>query len=156
MTFVELFEFCNRKASKLRSIISRTNHSISRWFLPLHWLFLDLLCFVWYISFRFVVFRFVLWYFISFRFVSLYFVSLYFVSFSFLSLVVPYPAFRKAEIHGCTIYHTLPVTRFTTHYHTLHVFNVLSTFKHYFTQNMMLSRVLIIFILMSKKSRKYR
>ena len=33
--------------------------------------------------------------------------------------------------------------RFTTqwHYHTLHVFNVLSTFKHYFTQNMMFSSV---------------
>ena len=34
---------------------------------------------------------------------------------------------------------TQPATRFTTHYHTLHVFTVLSTFKHYFTQNMMLS-----------------
>jgi hypothetical protein len=32
-----------------------------------------------------------------------------------------------------------PATRFITHYHTLHVFNVLSTFKH--SQNMMLSRV---------------
>ena len=70
MTFVDLFEFCNRKASKRRSINSRTNHSIFRWFLPFHWLFLDLLCFVWYISFRFVI--------------------LHFVSFSFLSLVVPY------------------------------------------------------------------
>ena len=28
-----------------------------------------------------------------------------------------------------------------TIYHTLHVFNVLSTFKHYFTQNMMFSSV---------------
>ena len=64
MTFVDLLEFCNRKASKCRSINNRTNHSIFRWFLPHHWLFLDLLCFVWYISFRFV-------------------------SFSFLSLVVP-------------------------------------------------------------------
>jgi hypothetical protein len=31
--------------------------------------------------------------------------------------------------------------RFTTHYHTLHVFNVLSTLKHYFPQNMMFSSV---------------
>ena len=30
-----------------------------------------------------------------------------------------------------------------TIYHTLHVFNVLSTFKHYFTQNMMFSNVKI-------------
>jgi hypothetical protein len=53
--FVSFFEFCNRKASKRRSINSRTNHSIFRWFLPLHRLFLDLLCFSWYISFRFVI-----------------------------------------------------------------------------------------------------
>jgi hypothetical protein len=64
MTFVNLFQFCNRKASHRRSINSRTNHSIFRWILPLHWLFLDLLCFVWYISFRFVILHFV-----SFRFV---------------------------------------------------------------------------------------
>ena len=31
--------------------------------------------------------------------------------------------------------------RFTTHYHTLHVFNVVATFKHYFTQHMMFSSV---------------
>ena len=68
---VDLFEFCNRKASKYKSI---NNHSIFRWFLPLHWLFLNFLCFVWYISFRFVIldivsFRFVVFRFVSFRFV---------------------------------------------------------------------------------------
>ena len=53
MTFVDLFEFCNRKASKLRSINSRTNHSIFRWFLPLHWLFFGsfMLCLIYFVSF---------------------------------------------------------------------------------------------------------
>jgi hypothetical protein len=73
-----LVEFCNRKASKCRSINSHTNYSIFCCFLPLRWLFLDLLCFVWHISFRFVIHC------TSFRFVSW-----YFVTFSFLSLVVP-------------------------------------------------------------------
>jgi hypothetical protein len=94
MTFVDLFEFCNRKASKCRSINSWTNHSIFRWFLPLHWLFLDLLCFVWHISFRLVILHFVSFRFVSFRFfifhfVSFRFISFRFVLFSFLSLVVP-------------------------------------------------------------------
>jgi len=84
MTFVDLFEFCNRKVSKRRSINSRTNHSIFRWFLPLHWLVLDLLCFVWYISFRFVILHFVSFRFFVFRFVSLYFVSFRFISFRFV------------------------------------------------------------------------
>jgi hypothetical protein len=87
MTFVDLFEFYNRKTSKHRSINSRTNHSIFRWFLSLHWLFLDLLCFVWYISFRFVILYFVSFRFFIFRFVSLYFVSFCDTSFRFVSFL---------------------------------------------------------------------
>jgi hypothetical protein len=52
---------------------SQTNHSIFRWFLPLHWLFLDLLCFVWYISFRFVILHFVSFRFFIFRFIASFF-----------------------------------------------------------------------------------
>jgi hypothetical protein len=95
MTFVDLFEFCNRKASKLRSINSRTNHSIFRWFLPLHWLFLDLLCFAWYISFRFVILHFASFRFFIFRFVSLYFVSFCDSSFRFVSFrSISFPFFN--------------------------------------------------------------
>jgi hypothetical protein len=68
------FWICNRKASKCRSINSWTNHSIFRWFLSLHWLFLDLLCFVWHISFRLVILHFVSFRFVVFRFVSFRFV----------------------------------------------------------------------------------
>ena len=71
------------------SINSRTNNSIFRWFLPLHWLFLDLLYFVWYISFRFVILHFVSFRFFIFHCISFRFISFRFVMFSFLSLVVP-------------------------------------------------------------------
>jgi hypothetical protein len=101
MTFIDLFEFCNRKTSKHRSINSPTNHSIFRWFLSLHWLFFGsfMLCLIYFVSFcdtlfRFVSFlhfsfRFVLWYFFSFLHFSFHFfifrfVSLYFVSFRFV------------------------------------------------------------------------
>jgi hypothetical protein len=91
MTFVDLSEFCNRKASKHRSINSRTNHSIFRWFLSLHWLFLDLF------SALFDIFR--LFCDTSFRFVSFRCISFRFISFSFLSLVVPYISFRFVILH---------------------------------------------------------
>jgi hypothetical protein len=96
-----LFEFCNRKASKCRSINSRTNHSIFRWFLPLHWLFLDLLCFVWHISFRFV--------------------SSFFVSFSFLSLAVPRrltwtsPCLFTSSAHWHTTWIFIGIIRYLYH-----------------------------------------
>ena len=122
-----LFEFCNRKASKCRSINSRTNHSIFRWFLPLHWLFLDLLCFVWHISFRFVSsffvsfrcisFRFVILHFVSFRFVVFRFVVFRFVFVSQFSSTLPsLSKSRNTRLHDLPhttsnqIYHTLPHT----------------------------------------------
>jgi hypothetical protein len=70
---------------------SRTNHSIFRWFLPLHWLFLDLF------SALFDIFR--LFCDTSFRFVSFRCISFRFISFSFLSLVVPYISFRFVILH---------------------------------------------------------
>jgi hypothetical protein len=100
-----LFEFCNRKASKCRSINSRTNHSIFRWFLPLHWLILDLLCFVWHISFRFVILHFVSFRFFIFRFVSLYFVSFHFVFVSthhfFRNACTKSGSLRFSQFSGC-------------------------------------------------------
>ena len=46
-----------------------------------------------------------------------------------------------ATVNPTLIQGKCSAARFTTHYHTFHVFNVLSTFKHYFTQNMMFSSV---------------
>ena len=92
MTLVDLFEFCNRKTSKHRSINSRTNHSIFRWFLSLHWLFFGsfMLCLIYFVSFcdtsfRFFIFRFVSFCDTSFRFVSFLHFSFCFVVFRFVS-----------------------------------------------------------------------
>ena len=49
--------------------------------------------------------------------------------------------FIETLIFVCQDRRKTAAARFTTHYYTLHVFNVLSTFKHYFTQNMTLSSV---------------
>ena len=82
MTFVDLFEFCNRKASKCRSINSRTNHSIFRWFFTPSLIVFGsfMLCLTYFVTFCDISFR---------------FVSSFLVSFSFLTLVVPYVEWRS-------------------------------------------------------------
>jgi hypothetical protein len=106
MTFVDLFEFCNRKASKLRSIRNRTKRNETKWRITkrneiqrnetkneetkrneikYHKTKRNI---------RFFIFRFVSLYFVSLLHFSFRFVSFRFVSFSFLSLVVPLTDFN--------------------------------------------------------------